>query len=46
MSGVPFGALSLHGHWIDPMASILSKETPAKVGVRRAISSMISAADA
>ena len=33
MIGVPSGAASLHGHWIEPSRSILAKETPAKVGV-------------
>ncbi len=41
MTGVPSGALSLHGHWMLPSRSIFSKVTPWKVGVRRAISSMI-----
>src|ERR1700723_1685814 len=40
--GVPSGALALQGHWMLPSSSILSKLTPAKVGVRRAISSIIS----
>ena len=42
MIGVPSGAFSLHGHWTEPSSSSFSKETPAKVGVSRAISSMIS----
>ena len=42
MTGVPSGAFSLHGHWTEPTLSRRSNETPAKVGVRRAISSMIS----
>ena len=42
ITGVPSGAFSLHGHWMLPSSSILSKLTPAKVGVSRAISSMIS----
>ncbi len=33
MTGVPSGALSLHGHWMEPRRSSLSNETPAKVGV-------------
>ena len=44
MRGVPSGALSLHGHWTEPSSSSLAKETPAKVGVSCAISSMISEA--
>ena len=42
ITGVPSGALSLQGHWMLPSSSILSKLTPVKVGVSRAISSMIS----
>ena len=42
MTGVPSGALSLHGHWIEPSSSMRSNDTPANVGVSRAISSMIS----
>ena len=42
MTGVPSGAFSLHGHWIEPSSSSRLNETPAKVGVSRAISSMIS----
>ena len=40
--GVPIGALSLQGHCIEPSSSSLAKETPAKLGVSDAISSMIS----
>src|SRR5690606_454640 len=43
MMGVPSGAWALHGHCRLPMRSSLSYDTPANVGVRRAISSMISA---
>jgi len=42
MIGVPSGALSLHGHWIEPSSSSRLNDTPEKVGVSRAISSMIS----
>jgi len=42
MVGVPSGAWSLHGHWMLPSRAIFSKLTPVKVGVSRAISSMIS----
>ena len=42
MTGVPSGAFSLQGHCTEPSRSSLSKETPAKVGVNAAISSMIS----
>ena len=41
MTGVPSGAFSLHGHCIEPSSSSRLNETPAKVGVRWAISSMI-----
>ncbi len=41
MIGVPSGAFSLHGHWTLPTLSRRSNETPAKVGVVAAISSMI-----
>ena len=41
ITGVPAGAFSLHGHCTEPISSSLSKDTPAKVGVSRAISSMI-----
>ena len=40
--GVPSGAFSLTGHCKDPTRSKCSNETPAKVGVVAAISSMIS----
>ena len=40
--GVPSGAFSLTGHCNDPTRSKCSNETPAKVGVVAAISSMIS----
>ena len=40
ITGVPSGALSLHGHWTEPSASF-ANDTPANVGVVRAISSMI-----
>ncbi len=42
MIGVPCGARLLQGHWMLPRRLILSKLTPVKVGVRRAISSMMS----
>jgi len=41
MIGVPRGAASLHGHWTLPSASSFANETPAKVGVVLAISSVI-----
>ena len=44
MVGAPSGAASLYGHWMVPSRSIFSKLMPAKVGVSRAISSMISLA--
>jgi hypothetical protein len=44
MIGVPSGAASLHGHCTLPTSSSLAWDTPAKVGVVRAISSMIWAA--
>ena len=42
MMGVPLGVSSLHGHWMLPSCSKRSYDTPLKVGVRRAISSIIS----
>ncbi len=42
MVGVPCGAASLQGHWMLPSSSSLSYDTLVKVGIRRAISSMIS----
>ena len=41
ITGVPSGAFSLHGHCTEPSLSSFSNDTPAKVGVSRAISSMI-----
>ncbi|OIQ88744.1 hypothetical protein GALL_293490 [mine drainage metagenome] len=41
MVGVPSGAESLHGHCRLPTLSSLANETPEKVGVVAAISSMI-----
>ena len=40
MTGVPSGAAALQGHCSEPMVSSLSYDTPVKLGVRRAISSM------
>jgi hypothetical protein len=42
MTGVPSGAAALHGHCTEPTSSSFAYDTPEKVGVRRAISSMIS----
>ena len=42
--GVPFGLSSLQGHWMLPSSSNFSKLTPLNVGVRLAISSIISLA--
>ncbi|MNN59292.1 hypothetical protein D3C81_1743990 [compost metagenome] len=43
MVGVPSGASALQGHWmLPPNSSIRLKLTPVKVGVKAAISSMIS----
>ncbi len=39
--GVPSGVFSLHGHWMLPSWSSFAYDTPVKVGVRLAISSMI-----
>ncbi len=41
MIGVPLGALALHGHCTLPTLSRCANDTPAKVGVVSAISSMI-----
>ena len=42
MIGAPSGYSAFTGHCSEPAASSRAKLTPAKVGVRRAISSMIS----
>ncbi len=43
MVGVPSACAALQGHWMLPSSSMRAKLTPVKVGVSRAISSMICA---